>query len=141
MLNKLSEGINQTKQITITLEDEEYPFQIRPLTDGELSKLKKIENNAFSLKFKIDDKGNRKGQPVKEDNEAVVKGGEFTESHDQVKYTAIAWSLSIDGDEVTVEDVQTLPPGLPDLLFEEIIKVSSLSNSDLTAIKKFRKNK
>lgn len=140
ILNKLTQNVNETTQITINHDGVEYPFDCRPLTDGEISQLKKIESGTFELKVKIDAQGKRKGKVEKQDNETLVNGGEFQENKDLVKYTAIAWSLSIGDEKVPVDIVKQLAPGLPDLLFAEIIKLSGLTEINLMAVKSFLQN-
>ena len=142
MLQKLSEGLNKTQKIQINFEDEDYEFTMRPLTDGELSELRKLENSNFAVKVKLDDAGKRRGKPQKEtnDNETTIDGGKFSETRDLIKYKAVALSLSCDGEEIPEDAVKDLSPGLPDLLFAEVIKISALSDDDLTTVKNFRKN-
>ena len=41
---------------------------------------------------------------------------------------------------ILVDDIKAMRPGLPELLFEEVIRISKLSDTDLTVIKTFRKN-
>ena len=53
------------------------------------------------------------------------------------KYTAIAYSLSVDGETFPVEKVEEFPKGLPDILFKEVINISGLEAGDLAVLKNF----
>ena len=55
-------------------------------------------------------------------------------------YKAVALSLSVDGEKVTIDEVRNMIVGLPELLFQQVINVSRLSDNDLTMVKQFRKN-
>lgn len=43
MLQKLSNGVNHVENITIETENDKYDFLMRPLSDGELTRLQVIE--------------------------------------------------------------------------------------------------
>jgi hypothetical protein len=73
-------------------------------------------------------------------NDVDINTGEFTEAQAEAMYTAIALSLSVDGETVTSDDIKGMPAGVPELLFEKVILVSKLNDKDLTAIKQFRKD-
>jgi hypothetical protein len=73
-------------------------------------------------------------------NDVDINTGEFTEAQAEAMYTAIALSLSVDGETVTSDDIKGMPTGVPELLFEKVILVSKLNDKDLTAIKQFRKD-
>ena len=47
--------------------------------------------------------------------------------------------ISIDDDKFTVDDVRNLDKGVPELIFKEVVRISKLNESDLSAIKNFRK--
>ena len=64
-----------------------------------------------------------------------INTAEFTEAQNEAMYTAIAWSMNI-----KPEQVKEFYPGVPELIFEQIIRVSKLSDDDLTVIKQFRKD-
>jgi hypothetical protein len=74
-------------------------------------------------------------------NDVDINTGEFTEAQYEAMYNAIALSLSVDGETVTTNDIKGLPAGLPQIIFEQVIRISKLSDEDLTIIKSFRKNK
>jgi len=134
ILNKLTTGKNAVETVTINYENEDYPFEIRPLTSGELSQLQAIEKKGFVMKVGVNPQGKR--QSVTTNTDIDVNAGEFNEHQTEAMYTAIAWSL---GKEVTVENVKSLPVGLPELIFTEVIRISTLTDNDLTIIKQFRK--
>lgn len=142
LLQKLSLGKDNTEKVIIELDNgETQEFTMRPLTDGELSKIQTIEKKPYSMKIKIDSDGKKRkvSRKSETDMDMDVGMGDFTESQSEAMYTAIAWSLSIDGENVTVEDVKGTPVGIPELLFNEVIRISKLTEGDLTAIKSFRK--
>ena len=73
-------------------------------------------------------------------NDVDINTGEFTEAQSEAMYKAVALSMSVDGEKVTVDMVKGMVVGLPELLFTEVINVSRLSDNDLTMVKQFRKN-
>ena len=134
MLERLTKGIEATE--TITIEDEE--MTIRPLTSGELSKLQTIEKKGFVMKVGVGAKGKRTS--VETSNTDVdINAGEFTQYQSEALYKAVAWGLSIDGETVKPEQVEQLPAGVPEKIFTEIVRISNITNNDLTIIKNFRK--
>ena len=142
MLKKLTLGKEAIETVTIEFEDEKADFTIRPLTSGELSKLQAIEKKKLNVKVALEN-GKRKKTSVSEDDTKVqdvnINTGEFTESQAEAMYKAIAWSLSIDDEIVPVEMVKKMMPGMPEVLFTEVIRISKLTESDLTSIKSFLK--
>jgi hypothetical protein len=68
-------------------------------------------------------------------NDIDINTGEFTEAQNEAMYNAISLSMN-----VPVEEIKKLPAGLPGVLFEQVIRISKLSDTDLTIIKSFRKN-
>ena len=68
-------------------------------------------------------------------NDVDINTGEFTEAQNESMYQAISWSP-----DVPVDAVKGLPAGLPGVLFEQVIRISKLSDDDLTIIKSFRKD-
>ena len=142
MLQKFTLGKEAIETVTIEFEDEKADFTIRPLTSGELSKLQAIEKKKLNVKVALEN-GKRKKTSVSEDDTKVqdvnINTGEFTESQAEAMYKAIAWSLSIDDEIVPVEMVKKMMPGMPEVLFTEVIRISKLTESDLTSIKSFLK--
>ena len=114
-LRKLSLGKDDKTTVKINFEEEDYEFEMRPLTDGELTKLQSIEKKPLVVK--------------------VGNTGEFTEAQNESMYQAIGWSM-----DVPLDVVKGLPAGLPGVLFEQVIRISKLSDDDLTIIKSFRKD-
>ena len=133
MLQKLSSGKNHIEEIKIN----GVKLNIRPLSDGELTKLQVIEKKPYTMNMKLNSKGKR-GE-TKNTQDMDVGMGEFTQSQSEAMYTAVAWSLSIDDDKFTVDDVRNLDKGVPELIFKEVVRISKLNESDLSAIKNFRK--
>jgi len=143
VLEKLSLGVNETQEVSIETEDgETYDFTIRPLSDGELTQLQVIEKKPYSMKMKLNRNGerepvNREDKPDKQ--EMDVDMGDYIDVQAKSMYTAIAWSLSVDGEQIPVKAVKGLPVGVPELLFDKVIEISNLTSKDLSAIKNFRK--
>ena len=132
-LRKLSLGTNDTTKVKINFENTDYEFEIRPLNDGELTKLQSIEKRPLVVKVGMQ---NGKRTSVQSNiNDVDINTGEFTEAQNEAMYTAIGWSL-----DVPVDEIKSLPAGLPKVLFEQVIKISKLSDDDLTFIKSFRKD-
>lgn len=142
MLQKLTLGKDAVETVNIEFEDEKADFTIRPLTSGELSKLQAIEKKKLNVKVALEN-GKRKKTSVSEEDTEVqdvnINTGEFTESQAEAMYKAIAWSLSIDDEKIPVEMVKNMLPGMPEILFEHVIRISKLTKSDLTSIKSFLK--
>lgn len=145
LIQKLTYGIEDTETVVIELDDgTKEEAVLRPLTDGELTKLQVLEKKPYTMRMKM----NRNGEkiPVEredmiqsdDENEMDISMGDFTESQAKALYTAVAWSLSADGESVSVKAVEGMRKGVPELLFKEVIRISCLTESDLTAIKNFR---
>ena len=132
-LRKLTLGTDDTETVKINFENTDYEFEIRPLNDGELTKLQSIEKRPLVVKVGMQ---NGKRTSVQSNiNDVDINTGEFTEAQNEAMYTAIGWSL-----DVPVDEIKSLPAGLPKVLFEQVIKISKLSDDDLTFIKSFRKD-
>jgi hypothetical protein len=136
-IKKLTLGTELVSEVKIEYENEDYAFTMRPLTDGELTKLQAIEKKPLVVKVGMQ---NGKRTSV-QSNDVDINTGEFTEAQYEAMYNAIALSLSVDGETVTTNDIKGLPAGLPQIIFEQVIRISKLSDEDLTIIKSFRKNK
>ena len=109
IIRHIQESSERT-EVTINYNGNEKKFKMKPLTDGELTKLKRIEYNSFKFKLTIDEEGNKKRQKQSE-QETEVDTGEFTENQKNAMYTAIAWSLSTPEEEVPVSAVENMPKG------------------------------
>lgn len=139
MLQKIISGKQNTEEITLTINDEEVTFTLRPLTSGEVTKLQRIEKQGFKMKVGVNPQGKR--QNVQSNMTDVdVNAGEFGELQSEAMYTAIAWSMSIDDETVNIDAIKGLPAGTPELLYEEVVRVSGLTEKDLTSVKNFRKD-
>ena len=135
-IRKLGLGKDDTEIVKINFEDEDYTFKMRPLTSGELSKLQSIEKKPLTVKIGMQN-GVRQSVHT---NDVDINTGEFTEAQAEAMYNAIALSLSVDGETIPAEEIKTFPAGVPEIIFKEVIRVSKLSEDDLTAIKSFRKD-
>ena len=134
MLERLTKGVEATE--TITINDEE--ITIRPLTSGELSKLQTIEKKGFVMKVGVGANGKRTS--VNTSNTDVdINAGDFTKYQSEALFKAVAWGLSIGKEKVNPEQVERLPAGIPEQIFNEIVRISNIKDNDLTIIKNFRK--
>lgn len=131
MLEKLINGKNAVETVKINVDDIEAEFEIRPLTSGELSKLQAIEKQGFKMTVSMSGQGKRQSVQT---NDLDINVGEFNEYQAEAMYTAIALSCDLDK-----EQIKEMPVGVPEALFDEIIRISSLEDSDLTVVKTFRK--
>lgn len=134
IIRKLSLGTEDTEKVNITFEDETIELTMRPLTDGELSKLQGIEKKPLTVTVGMQN-GKRTSVHT---NDVDINTGEFTEAQNEAMYEAIALSLSVDGDVVTASDIRELKAGLPGVIFKEVIRISKLSEEDLTLVKSFQ---
>ena len=58
---------------------------------------------------------------------------DFTDSQAETIYSAVAWSM-----EISVDEVRNFKVGVPEAIFEEVIRISNLPD-DLETVKQFRK--
>lgn len=136
VIKKITLGTDDHETVKIDYDGTELDFTIRPLTSGELSKLQAIEKKPLIVKV-----GMQNGKRVSTNvNDVDINTGEFTEAQNEAMYNAIALSLSVDGEKIKVDDIKGMPAGLPELIFDKIITVSKLNDTDLTVIKQFRKD-
>ena len=133
IIRKLSLGTDDTETVTLNFEDETIELTMRPLTDGELTKLQSIEKKPLTVTVGMQN-GKRTSVHT---NDVDINTGEFTEAQNEAMYTAIALSLSVNGDTVTADDIKELKAGLPGVIFKEVIRISKLSQDDLSLVKSF----
>ena len=129
IIAKLTLGKDKTE--TVKIDDVE--IELKPLTSGQLSKLQSIEKKGFVMKIGMDKQGKRTGTQTLQDID--VNAGEFNSFQTEALYKAVAWSMDIPEDEVENFDV-----GIPEKIFQEVIRISNISDDDLTVIKQFRIN-
>ena len=126
--NDIIEKLTLGKDKTETVKINDVEITLRPLTSGELAKLQSIEKQGFSMKVGVNNQGQR---PT---NDVDINAGDFQKYQHQTMVKAIAWSMDIP--EEAVDDFEV---GIPEQIFREIIRISNLSDEDLTSIKQFRK--
>ena len=134
IIRKLSLGTDDTETVTLNFEDETIELTMRPLTDGELTKLQSIEKKPLTVTVGMQN-GKRTSVHT---NDVDINTGEFTEAQNEAMYEAIALSLSVNDDTVTADDIRELKAGLPGVIFKEVIRISKLSQEDLTLVKSFQ---
>ncbi len=125
VISKLVLGKDKTETVTVN----DVEIELRPLTSGELSKLQVIDKTG--IKMKVGMKGNR--QPNM--NDIDVNAGELSKYQTEAMYKAIAWSM-----DIKEEMVQEFPVGVPEEIFDHVIRISGLTDDDLTVIRQFRKD-
>ena len=131
MLEKLIQGTDKTETVEIEVNGNKATFSIRPLTAGELTKLHVIEKQGFTVKVGMQ---NGKRQTVESNlSDIDVDVGEFNEAQAEAMYTAI--SLSFD---LPIKAIKNLPVGVPEVMFDKVIEISNLTETDLTSVKSFR---
>jgi len=126
-LEKLTLGKDRTEVVKV----KDVEVTLRPLTAGELSKLQAIEKKGFTMKIGVNGQGKRQSMQT---NDVDVNAGEFNEYQAEAMYKAIAWSMDINEDAV-----KDFAVGVPEEIFGHVVRISSLSDDDLTVIKTFRK--
>ena len=124
IIEKLTLGKEQTETVKIN----DVEIELRPLTSGELAKLQSIEKQGFSMKVGVNQQGKR---PT---NDVDVNAGEFNKYQHEAMVKAVAWSMDISED--IVDDFEV---GIPEQIFSEVIRISNLSDEDLSSVKQFRK--
>lgn len=129
LIEKLTQGKDKKETVTITVNGEEETIELRPLTSGELSQLQTIEKKGFVMKIGMQN-GKRTTTNL---SDMDINAGEFTQYQNEALYKAVAWSMGI-----KPEQVEEFIPGLPEQIFSEVVKISNLTDKDLTIIKNFR---
>ena len=134
VIQKITLGTENTETVKINYNNEDYTFTMRPLTDGELTRLQSIEKKPLVVKV-----GMQGGKRTSvQSNDVDINTGEFTEAQAEAMYEAIALSLSVNGETITASDIKTLPAGLPGVIFKQVVNISKLSDDDLSIIKSFQ---
>jgi len=126
--NDIIEKLTLGKEKTETVKIGDVEIELRPLTSGELAKLQSIEKQGFSMKVGVNSQGKR---PT---NDVDVNAGDFQKYQHQAMVKAIAWSM-----DIPEEAVDEFEVGIPEKIFREVVRISNLSDEDLSSIKQFRK--
>ena len=124
IIQKLTLGKEATE--TVNIDGDE--IELRPLTSGELAKLQAIEKQGFKMKVGVNAQGKRPN------NDVDVNAGEFSKYQTEAMFKAVAWSM-----DITEDAVEGFRVGVPEAIFTEVIRISNLSDKDLSAVKQFRK--
>ena len=127
IIAKLTLGTEATETVKINGTD----IELRPLTAGELAKLQSLEKQGFIMKVGVNAAGKRQSVTT---NDVDVNAGEFNKYQTEAMFKAIGWSMGIDP-----KLVEGFPVGVPEQIFGEVVRISHLSDSDLTTVKQFRK--
>jgi hypothetical protein len=133
IIEKLTLGAQDIEEVTITIDKEKTTVSLRPLTSGELAKLRKIEKKPFTMKMNMGANGKVKDVEKTSKQTMDVGMADFTDSQASTLYQAVAWSMDID-----VESVKNFKVGVPEQIFKEVMRISSLPD-DLEVVKQFRK--
>ena len=129
LIEKLTLGKDKKEIVTIQINGEDQEIELRPLTSGELSKLQTIEKKGFVMKIGMQN-GKRTTTNL---SDMDINAGEFTQYQNEALYKAVAWSMGI-----KEEQVENFIPGVPEQIFNEVVRISNLHDNDLTIIKNFR---
>jgi len=129
LIEKLTLGKDKKEIVTIQINGEDQEISLRPLTSGELSKLQTIEKKGFVMKIGMQN-GKRTTTNL---SDMDINAGEFTQYQNEALFKAVAWSMGI-----KEEQVENFIPGLPEQIFNEVVRISNLHDNDLTIIKNFR---
>ena len=129
LIQKLTLGKDKKEIVTIQINGEDQEIELRPLTSGELSKLQTIEKKGFVMKIGMQN-GKRTTTNL---SDMDINAGEFTQYQNEALFKAVAWSMGI-----KEEQVENFIPGLPEQIFNEVVRISNLHDNDLTIIKNFR---
>jgi len=133
IIDKLLMGTNETHKVTIKVDDDDLNIELRPLTSGELTKLKSIEKEPYTMNIGVNSQGKRTKTSVDDTANMTIGMGEFTEAQAEAMYTAVAWSM-----DTSVDTVKNFKTGIPELIFKHVIDISNLTDEDLTVLKQFR---
>lgn len=129
LIEKLTLGKDKKEIVTIQINGEDQEIELRPLTSGELSKLQTIEKKGFVMKIGMAN-GKRTTTNL---SDMDINAGEFTQYQNEALFKAVAWSMGI-----KEEQVENFIPGVPEQIFNEVVRISNLHDNDLTIIKNFR---
>ena len=129
LIQKLTLGKDKKEIVTIQINGEDQEIELRPLTSGELSKLQTIEKKGFVMKIGMQN-GKRTTTNL---SDMDINAGEFTQYQNEALFKAVAWSMGI-----KPEQVEEFIPGVPEQIFNEVVRISNLHDNDLTIIKNFR---
>ena len=121
ILDKIIQGTQKEEQVNIPFNGEDYTFTLRPLTSGELSKIQKIERKGLSI-----DIGSKGAKP------SMINLGDFTDNQNLAMVEAISISLDAPSDKV-----KQLPIELVESLFNEVARISNISDKELISLKNF----
>ena len=129
--NEIIEKLTLGKERTETVKINDIEIELRPLTSGELAKLQSLEKKGFVMKVAVSPNGKRQNVTT---NDVDINAGEFSQYQTEAMYKAIAWSM-----DIPEENVKDFDVGVPEQIFQEVIRISHISDEDLTSIKQFRK--
>jgi hypothetical protein len=132
ILADLIVGTDTTESFEI--EGLKRPISLRPLNNGELLELKKMERG--SQKSKLTIKRNMKREDAKNKVEEAMQEidtAQIQENMENTKAHALFLSAGISR---TFYD--SLKPGISDLIFNQIMLISEITSDDLDLIKDFR---
>lgn len=91
---------------------EEATLTVKPITDGQFMEIQAEMFEGIEL-------GDKDNEPFQ-----GMTMTEVSEREKKVRRKAVAFALSIDGEEWTPEDVALLPPGAVDALYNDVALIS-----------------
>ena len=136
LIEKLTLGTDNVETVTIDVNGEKCKVDLRPLNSGELTQLQKIEKKPFQMKFNMGSNGKIRDVEKVNTQSMDISMTDFTDSQAETLYTSVAWSMSIDDTIVTVDDVKGFISGVPEQIFEHVMRISQIENLEI--VKQFR---
>lgn len=139
IINKLILGTDETETVKIDNGyGEEIDIILRPLTSGEISILKKMEKDPYTMQMKVNKNGeripvNREDMLKNEENTMDISMGEFTDAQSKIIYLAVSYSM-----DIPVKTVKQFHNGVPEQIFLEVVRISNITEDDLDSLKQFR---
>ncbi len=138
-------GMN--KRETLPIDEIGCDVVIRPLSSGEMSKVKELALRGLSSDA-------FRKLPLLRKKLMMIEAGQDAstldtglEAADMIQaqlnehdgnVMAAAFGLSCDGETWTEEDVEKLPPGVPDTIADAVFRISGGREEDVAAARKFR---
>ncbi|MEE9304002.1 MAG: hypothetical protein V3U84_09460, partial [Thiotrichaceae bacterium] len=110
-------------------------FEVRPLSLGEQSEVKALEQRGVSVKASGSNK--RKGEDIGPDStEAIVNNELMVKGQEEAKMTRVAYGLSVDKKRYTAETIKKLK--LPRMIFEDVnAQIKTISEVGEPIVKPF----
>ncbi len=138
---ELLQGRNNRKTVSIEALDGEV--EIRPLTDGEFYEVQSIFVEAVQMnigltKEDLEGKGKLSGDALADRMSTTVDVGAFAAANHRADVLAAVYGLSVDNNEWTAEEVESLPPGSAQQIAEAVYEFSGAHPDQEVMLRHFR---